>query len=131
MPSTLPSPTAWTIGGLSLLMTAPIPVDASPTAMLMLLPAGVQRTAPLTFRFLPSTITCGPAGADAPGSDAPDFLLEQPAQPATTMARPAMPTTISRFTTALLRVAVPARRDTSISVPSQEFGMRTYRPCVR
>src|ERR1700761_8491451 len=105
MPSTVPSPTACTIGGLSVLITAPIPAAASPMATLTLLPAGVQRTAPLTFRFLPSTITCGPAGGDAPGSDAPDFLLEHPAPLAITTATPAMPTTISRFIAVLLRVA--------------------------
>src|ERR1700733_2272769 len=87
------------MGGLSLLTTAPTPLAASPTPMLTLLPAGVQVTGPLTFWVLPSTITCGPAGAAGPEL-APvfDLLLEQPAHPATTMATPATPTTIPRFT---------------------------------
>src|SRR5277367_3612951 len=51
-------------------------------------------------------MSCGPAGAEAV-LDAPvlDLLLEQPAPAATTMATPATPTTIPRFTTALLQVA--------------------------
>src|SRR5271163_5356966 len=51
-------------------------------------------------------MTCGPA-AVAAVLDAPvlDLLLEQPVQAATTMATPATPTAIPRFTTALLRVA--------------------------
>src|ERR1700758_4545202 len=51
-------------------------------------------------------MTCGPA-ADGAGLDAPvlDLLLEQPAPAATTKATPATPTTIPRFTTALLWVA--------------------------
>jgi hypothetical protein len=69
--------------------------------MLMLLPAGVQVTGPLTFRFLPSTMTCGGGGAAAGGfDDAPvfDLLSEQPAQLAITMHTPVTPTTIPRFT---------------------------------
>src|ERR1700677_344627 len=51
-------------------------------------------------------MTCGPA-AVAAVLDAPvlDLLLEQPAQAATTMATPVTPTTIPRFTNALLLVA--------------------------
>jgi hypothetical protein len=45
------------MGGLSLLITAPTPLAASPMPMLMLLPAGVQVTGPLTFWLCPSTMT--------------------------------------------------------------------------
>src|ERR1700744_1593965 len=95
------------MGGLSLLITAPTPLAASPMPMLMLLPAGVQVTGPLAFRFLPSTMTCGPVAAGGAELDAPlfDLLLEKPAQPATSVATPATPTTIPRFTAVLLRVA--------------------------
>lgn len=52
--------------------------------------------------------TCGPAGDEAELDELAfvlDLLLEQPAKPATTMTRPATPTTIPRFTNALLYVA--------------------------
>src|ERR1700758_1180724 len=97
------------MGGLSLLTTAPSPAVASPMPMVVTPLAELQVTWPVTFWFLPSTVTCGPAAAgaaldrlDAPGLD---LLLEQPAQAATSTATPATPTTIPRFTTALPRVA--------------------------
>src|SRR5438270_11248729 len=100
MPSTVPSPTACTIGGLSLLTTAPTPLVGSPMPILTLFPAAVQVTGPLTFCFLPSTMTCGGAAAGDGEFDAPVFDFEQPAQPATAIATPATPTTIPRFTAA-------------------------------
>src|SRR6202043_2858540 len=107
-PLTLPSPTAWTMGGLALLTTAPTPFAASPMPMLVLSPFAVQVTAPGVALFAPSTTTCGPAGDEAELDELAfvlDLLLEQPAKPATTMTRPATPTMIPRFTNALLYVA--------------------------
>lgn len=92
--------------------TAPTPADASPMPMLMLSPDGVQVTGPVTFCFCPSTMTCGPAGAAAVlEAPVPDLLLEQPAQPAATMAAPATPITIARFTahSSVLLVPLPSR----------------------
>ena len=57
MPLTLPSPTEWTIGGLSLLTTAPTPAVASPMPMVVTPLAELQVTWPLTFWFWPSTMT--------------------------------------------------------------------------
>jgi hypothetical protein len=107
MPLTLPRPTEWTIGGLSLLTTAPTPAVGSPMPMVVTPLAELHVTWPLTFWFWPSTMTWGPAAAGAELDDAPvlDLLLEQPAHAATATATPATPTTIPRFTTDLLGVA--------------------------